>query len=456
MPITRYGFDVNQPGASNYPRFATRTVAPYKTGQVVDIILDRRNPDFAEDGSNVGFAKIRLVPSDISDSEESLGWVAPLESNIRQYPLIGEMVQVIYVGAKLTYKLIGTDNKITKNGFLLLDAVSTLETPNENLDIEASLIASGVRVPQEKPEPPNTGLTLPFTKGIQPKEGDILIQGRFGNSIRLGSSKFQPRTESDNVPSPNLLLSVGSWSTPTAAGDTPELSTDKIDTEYSLVYEDINNNKTCLWMVANQQVDFSAATKDSTAHLRGADITRTNPWYTGAQIFANSDRIIINSKVNEIALFSNTEINLSALKTISVSSANNISMVSDVDVTIKAGDDIFIKGKNISIIGKTNFSNDVKGNYTILGKKIFIGATTGDITQPMVLGSTLALWLQALVSALITPGSVLTSTGPAQFNPAVIALLNSLKSQLGTPATPFAAVFNSKDNFTTKNNRVNE
>lgn len=413
MTIARYGFDINQPGASSYPRIAINQPSPYKNGLVIDVIANETHPEYAADGSNIGFIKVRLIPADQNESESNLNWVRPLETNIQEYPLKDEIVMVILTASKLYYsRRINMTNNITQ-GYGTDISLRYAPTPASGVPSSenAQLAASGVRT-GDLNGPVEVGSNIVLGAGVLPlrsSDGDLIFQGRFGNSIRMGSNLFSNPTVS--VPQPNVLITAGQWEAPT------EVST-KTKSNYSLTYENINKDKNSIWLIVNEKVPFLASTTATTsnqkAHLRSSS-TQTEE-YTGTQMFLNSDRLILNSKKSEISLFANTQINLSSLKEITIDSETFIGITANNTVSISS-------------------------------PKIFIGS--GNASEPMVLGNKLAEFLDELLGIFTnSPFAVTTSTGPAPLFPSIKQQLNILKNKLAEPT------FNSKDNFTTETNAI--
>ena len=125
------------------------------------------------------------------------------------------------------------------------------------------------------------------------------------------------------------------------------------------------------------------------------------------------------------------------------------------DIEISTPRDLILSGSSININVTNDISQGTSGNYTISGKKIFIGASPNDTTQPMVLGGELAGFLEKLINVfttLLPLTTVITPTGPGTvvFAP-LISGLKALQtvSLLGVPES---AIFNSTSNFTSKTN----
>lgn len=441
-----YNLDINQLGTSAFPRFSINQPAPYKDGLVEDVILNERHPEYSVDyGSNIGMVQVRMIPDDRGVPKNELNWAMPLDSTIREYPLKNEMVMVFYSIGRLFYtRRININNKITENSWPGLSKQFSPRSTNTNRTQDIVSAAQGG--PTYRPWGSRQSIALgdefaenPTAKMVRPNEGDTIIQGRYGNVIRFGSSLFSnPVTP---TPQPNLLFTVGM--------DGSKVTSTRNNSPYSLVYEDINKDKSCIWMVTDEKIVLNPATLGSVAHLRNTDTSDATK-YTGAQIFINSDRVILNSKRNEISLFSKKEINLSALQSITIDSAKSVSISAEKDIEITTPEDIVLNARSVVINSPNDITHGTSGNYIISGTKIFIGSD-GDESQPMVLGGELATWLTKLIRALST-ATVLTATGPAFFNPTVTVVLTDLLKDLGLPGTPQSAIFNSTSNFTSKTN----
>lgn len=440
-----YNLDINQLGASQYPRFSVIQDSPYKDAVVEDIILNETHPEYdKQTGINIGMAKVRLIPDDRNVPKDQLNWVMPLESTIREYPLKNEIVMVFYSVGRLFYtRRVNINNKITESSWPGLSQKFSPQSATSNTSQNVAIAAQGG--PSFRPwgETQSTNLgdefaENPTVKMVRPNEGDTIIQGRYGNIIRFGSSVFSnPVTP---TPQPNLLLTVGQ--------DLNKAVSTQQSSVYSLVYEDINKDKSCIWMVTDEKIVLDPSTKSSKSHLRSAESSDSTK-YTGAQIFVNSDRVVLNSKINEISLFAKKEINLSAVESITIDSGKSVFITAERDIEISTPRDLILSGRSVSINVTDDISQGTSGNYIISGKKIFIGASPNDTTQPMVLGGELAAWLQSLMDAFLVeiPKSIST-LNPAPF----IKAITELRIQLGVPGIPQSAIFNSTSNFTSKTN----
>jgi hypothetical protein len=457
-----FGFDINNPGASVFARGAVEVPQAFFTAIVEDIIINEKNGKYLKyniDGSNIGEAKVRIVPNDANLELKNLKSAYPLDMNIQEFPFVGEQVIVFPAAGTLFYtRKLSVKRKLTDN--IVTTTQRQMAAPDAT-EVRNTRELSRRGVPTNNTRPLTTNNQTPRlnidTRPVRSSPGDIVFQGRFGNAIRVGSSLFSDPTI--RTPQPNILLTAGFWRTPT------QLSTTQI-TPYSLAYENINKDRSSIWMVSDQTVKFEASTsvRNSPAHLLSTP--RKTVTYDGAQIFINSDRVILNSKLNEISLFSNREINLSSVGAISLDTENNIFLRSFSNINMKSSGSIYIEGSQVSIISK-NFTQKVTGDYGISGTRIFIGKY-GDATQPMVLGRQLASFLTTLianVAQLSTAVSVISKTiqaAPAgvgtvakiPLTPVDISLtaVNSQLTALTQGTNPLGAIFNSSDNFVSKKN----
>lgn len=459
---TQFGRDENQLGASG-TRGAVNIPEAYYTAIVEDIIINNKNGkvlQYNADGSNLGQAKIRFIPHNQNIPIEELDDAYPVDINIQGFPLVGEQVIVFKASGTLFYMRLTLKRKLTEN------ISSTTQRKFAELRVGISretreLAAVGVPIgyaPDIDETVPNNFIPNPNVRPVRAYIGDVIFQGRYGNSMRMGSSTF--KNENVILPSPNILLTAGFWSTPTT------LSTEE-NTPYSLTEENINKDRSSIWMVANQKIPFIASTVDALSHLLSSP--NKTATYSGAQIFINSDRVVLNSKQSEISLFAKTEINLSSVDAITLDTDGDIFLRSFASINLKANGAIYLEGDDISFIAKKNLTFKAPGDNGLSGKRIFIGKY-GDATQPMVLGTNLAQFLGNLLTNLTQLTTAVTnlSTALTTVTPATVSQINipatttlstlaTVTTQLGILSAgvltnPKSAIFNSQDNYVSRVN----
>jgi hypothetical protein len=441
-------------------------------GIVEDVILDHMHPEYSfVDGYNVGAIKVRLLEVTQILEQDSLNWAFPMDGSVTQYPLKGELVELHKLSTKFFYtKTIPFAHRVQENAALNLSSELLERGGSDPNKVEQTL---------DDHEFGNYYRPDGRVRPLKHFEGDTIMQGRMGNTIRFGSSKMDP---SSRALAPNIIMRAGQ------AKDKHETEA-SFDTVFGLIMEDINNDAASIWMVSDQKVPFEPITLQAGSFYRS--IFNPVNVFSGASITLNSDRIVLDSKKNHIMLFSNDEIYMNSFNRTSIDtdesifltanidinsmSSRNINNIADEDFTAKAGDDILLLARE---------------KASISAKKIHIGGIQND-AEPLVGGTSLAIFFARLISVLMgngialpqlpyqTTGSpvpfmippppipgiatfshVITPLGPGQLNPAIVAGLNLLYLDLilpnfgqRIPLPGGGAVFNSYDNFVALSNQ---
>lgn len=180
-------------------------------GRVTNVILSpytddgkTLNPEY-KSPSDIGKIRYELLYQNkqVLKSESSNRPAYPLFSFVKQYPVIGEIVLLINgPGPELN------DNKNLMRTYYF-PSYNLWNSPNNNVFPDLSQYAGFVRSYYEKPNYNYvTGSTVPeFPKGVYftekpiknltAFEGDTIIEGRFGQSIRFGSTSTLKRSENN-------------------------------------------------------------------------------------------------------------------------------------------------------------------------------------------------------------------------------------------------------------------
>lgn len=372
--------------------------------QVIDIILNEEHDDYDESGFNVGLIRYKPISiGGVSGQKINAYYALPKEISLQEYPLIGEIVVIERIFNRNFYSRRVNVNKLVNdiNTFPQLNENIKLKSPS-NTQVEQA--KDGVMVPVDESEAPE--LEIPgdyFTprSEVHPLkhfDGDFILQGRFGTSIRMSSgriedalnginnssvnatSKLQTKTilgPSKRSNSPIFIFTAGQYQYPTITTDSPA----------GLVMEDINRDDTVFVMSTDQNINFFHSTTGNVAHYTGyvkekrdfipptitSDLGRLTV-LGGSQLILNSSRVVINSKLSDIILSANL----------------NTHMMANVDVSIDAGREVLITSKKISLL-----SSDIDGepNY-----------------DHAVLADELILVLNQLIMAFIS-GTIGTGTG---------------------------------------------
>ena len=280
--------------------------------EVIDVILDEADLPVEEDGtptySLIGAIKGRMVNSQHKQPESRLGWIQPMDANIKQYPLIGEYVIVgRYLGRYYyaqTINMLGSPNSNSYPGYSgdkasLTDNTTQRHAHNRSVEIGATKTpnkAAAGDFTVGDPFVPN-----PLIRQLYPSFGDVIFNGRLGQSIRFGSN---PETLE-----PNIIIRAGQLTDAEAFGKTADVD-DLKDNANKPVMEDINADGSSLWITSDQEVPLEVAIE--------SDLT---PTIDGKQIILNSDRLLFNAKNGgDIFCYSANDINFIATTQIVVES----------------------------------------------------------------------------------------------------------------------------------------
>jgi hypothetical protein len=246
----------------------------------------------------------------------------PFFPNIKSYPLTNEVVFVISGPSSKYYENSGGVTYYYFTAFNLWGNVNTNPTPNPYINVSPP--STNKTLDQIEAGSPNQSSVQPsneFKPGVYftekanifplyPFEGDTIIEGRFGNSIRFGS------TDIANSSSLNPWSSVGNNGDPITIirnGQNPNLTT----SAQTLILEDINKDQAGIWMGSTQKLplDTSSTFYDS---YQSQNAPTTPNQYAGKQIILTSGRLVFNTKEDHLLLSSKKSINLNAVQSVNV------------------------------------------------------------------------------------------------------------------------------------------
>jgi hypothetical protein len=302
------------------------------SSRVRDIILDNTHDRFDDFGGWNGIGTIFIEPTVQPNRKDNIPLIPayPAFPNIKQYPLLNELVPIIYLAdpnitgntsAVSAYYLppINAWNSQVHNAVPSSDITPELENK------EYPLVEAGsVRRVTDQDTDIDLGKTFKETnvlnnRPLLPYEGDIIYEGRFGNSIRFGSTVnnaalANPWSFAGREGSPITIIRNGQPDDATA-------------TAYPWVpmVENINTDKSSIYLTANQQIPLVLASNiiSSYGFVNSSPVVQS---YLGDQILLNSGQLVFNSKKDDIVLSSNKSIHLSANTTLNFDAAKQITL----------------------------------------------------------------------------------------------------------------------------------
>jgi len=231
----------------------------------------------------------------------------PFDSNIKRIPLIGETV-VLVTSQGATAKPNDTNSNTT---YYYLNPVSVQKNVHNNALPGSKKVTSSNKnssyseVSAGNPNSPSSATAkAELGKGfvertdvgsLQPFIGDILMEGRFGHSIRLGYSptkndtSVNPTWESSTKEDPIMILSNG------------RLKPGKFN---KFIIENVDDDKSSIWLTSSQKVKLTSSQKNIGAGVKVQGV------FDKPTIILNSDRLFLNSKSDSIILSAKTTVNI--------------------------------------------------------------------------------------------------------------------------------------------------
>jgi hypothetical protein len=376
--------------------------------RVIDIVLDANHKLFTKAGEWQGIGTIAYdsVVSPSSKDSFSLPLARPILSNNKAYPLIGEIVYII--GAPNTgigeittsinsyyISTIGLWNTANHNAYPIN---SNLPPPSQQKTYTMTELGSSRTVTDQytKLNLGNTFQERGYIHSLVPYEGDMIYEGRWGNSIRFGSTIKTKGPE---------IIGLNNWSQgPGDSGDPITIirngqpSNENKTAGYLPIIENINNDLSSIYLTSTQTIPLNASSVSYFSYPNNPpqNINKFN----GPQLIYNSGRIVLNTNQDHLLLSSIKSVNLNAVESVNI----------DTPTTI------------------------IQSNKVLLGSK--------NATEPVLLGdstiATLTSILNNLTQFLYTFKQVVIVSEPGAFTPLITSAdilstkLNEIQSNLET------------------------
>ena len=337
--------------------------------RVTDINLNSNSELFGKTGqwSGVGainFARIKTSTSKAL-KEDTLSLAFPLFANIKNYPLVNEIV-IIIKGPNNVLPDIGPSNKYfyisaanlwnSQHMNAYPDGLDSNNNTAPSLNKSYTSIETGnVRRPTTQKQSislnGNSGGTFEEKGNIHPIlpfAGDNIFEGRFGNSIRLGNTSKSGGAVTNNWSEGNNTEN-GDPITIIKNGQPTGSSSEG----YLPITEDINNDPTSIYLTSTQKIPFDIAVA-TTREGEGSTIPYSNiikntpqspKSYSNPQVILNSGRLLFNTYADSILFSSKKSIVLTSIEDLGIQSQDkNVNIISD---------------KGIVSLGKQNASESV-------------------------------------------------------------------------------------------------
>lgn len=323
--------------------------------RVIDIVLDENHPLFQSVGQWNGIGAIFYEFVNQSATSTAVNFALPYDSQNKTYPLVNEIVLLF----SLPNQQMGM-NSSNQSYFYLKplgiwnhphhDAYPNLTVPlksSQANDYKSSSNGVVRRVEDQSTEidlnsPVNPSQNTFVEKNnihpLMPYMGDSLIEGRYGQSIRLGSTAKSQSEIKNN------------WSTSGENGD-PLLilrngqPTNVNDKGWIPITEDISKDLSSIYLSSYQKIPIGISNENFISY----NIPPIKPsQFKLPQIIANSERIILNAKTDSILISAQKSIGLSSNESVNIESKQ-----------------VYIAGNDIKLGSKDATQPVLKGDDTV-------------------------------------------------------------------------------------------
>lgn len=383
-----------------------------------DFLELKKETDYVKiynDNKNFGSKDSRFLGSIIFQGHGSTrkheNYAFPVDKNIMTFPIQGETVMII----KHSDEYYWLPYTVTQYPNYREDYKTTEATRERNVEKSENKNESYKNV--QSTGTPNNEINKSESqkkkyivkekiKFLKPKEGDTIVQGRVGNSIRFSESFLVPEENSKEV-SPSIII----------RNRQSEDATNKKIGE--LIEEDFNKDGSSIYIVADKvkiPYDHTTIKKEKTAFK---DYPKDTD-FKGDRIFLNSDQVLLASKAREFIIFGK----------------GNTGIITDGRFSVDAEKDIHLN-TNSNILIQSGPNNQIvldKGPGEVyIGKKEKPGPAGSEV-QKMVMGAELVDILKQILDEIIAI-KVATSCGnssPPLNTPSFVAIkgkLNTILSQ---------------------------
>jgi hypothetical protein len=277
--------------------------------RVIDIILDQNHPKFKEYGewASIGLVLAEEITSPTNNKSNAVIPIYPLFPNIKQYPLINELIiTLVLPSTELETNLTSTRQyyfpPLNVWGSQHHNAIPGVSNPppSQRKDYQQTEAGSVRKVTDGGTEIKlgDTFVEQLNINPLQPFEGDHILEGRFGNSLRFGSSKGKdPITKIRN-------------------GQGPQTNEGWINIE-----ENIQEDKASIYLTSTQQIPLQPNTFNYNSYSTPPESVNQ---YSKPQILLNSGRIVLNANQNHILLSAAKSINLNSQDSVNIDSKNKV------------------------------------------------------------------------------------------------------------------------------------
>jgi hypothetical protein len=342
----------------------SNTVIPVR---VTDVVLNDKHPKYTDVGKWNGIGAVFFQYIDGTTPANSFAY--PFFPHINDCPLVNEVVFLISIPSKFmdgnnTYissyyylPATGIWNHPHHNAYPDIKIYKEQEKQDGKTDIDLNSPTNQTQ--QTFQEKSDIHPILPFT-------GDIIHQGRWGNSLRFGSTSKPPQDiPLAQLPSPEYQ---NNWSTAGTNGDPITIvrngqPTNVNDEGWIPIVENISSDLSSIYLTSYQQLNTFKVASELYQSYKTPPIFPSQ--YRNPQVILNSDRIVINAKTDSILLSAQQSIGMSTNGSVNVDATSHYISSNDIKLGSKNATQPVLLG-NDTIETLKQLTSAIKDLATIL------------------------------------------------------------------------------------------
>ena len=317
--------------------------------RVVDIVLNGDHPRFGEVGEWNGIGTIFYNSVTDPTTQNNTGNQAkPAFSNIKQFPLINEIVYLFSLPLPNSQEEFDSQGNYYFTPINIWNSQHHNAVPNglvlnaENAPDYSSTRAGLVRRVQDEGTDIFLGNTFdeePDIHPLLPFEGDLIYEGRWGNSIRFGS------TVSGSSNDWSVTGSNGDPITIIRNGQNPNIPTDG----WVPTVENINGDLSSIYLTSTQKLPLQASSTNYNSY--SSNLPTTPNQFAGKQLILNSGRLVFNTTTDHLLLTSKKSINLNAIEGAYIDTPNVVLNSTSIKLGSKdAAESLMLGDKTVTLL----------------------------------------------------------------------------------------------------------
>jgi hypothetical protein len=280
---------------------------------------------------------------------ENFNFAKPLFPNIRQVPLLNEITYIISLPSIKTQNPRNID--LNQTDYYYFQPINLWTTLHQNAfpdplaewyaqanpqakNISYASVQAGATINSDAPTPEiNLGSTFverDNIKYVKPFEGDIIYEGRWGQSLRFGSTvkNQNPWSNIGENGDPIIILRNGQAPSNTEA--------------WIPTLEEINKDLGSIYFGSTQQLPLNAASTNYSSY--SSNVPTIPNQYSGSQVIITSGRLVFNSSEDHILFSSNKTINLNAVESVNIDTDTMVMQTSKLYLGDKNADEPLLLG----------------------------------------------------------------------------------------------------------------